>query len=179
AERIVSIQYLAAAVRAVALGDPVRSGRQRSRSLREQEVYDQVFNSSWDLRVFLASLEITHKIETVLQARKTVYETPPIALAHFVAYVYTCSRLARAKYVPAAVAGLVGTAPSDAEVFAIRDDLRASGARLGVRGRHVEGVALSREFIDSFVQNRFGAEARSNERLQPTAQVPPSENSKD
>ena len=157
AERIVSIQYLAAAVRAVALGDPVRSGRQRSRSLREQEVYDQVFNTKWDLRVFLASLEITHKIETVLHARKTVYETPPIALAHFVGYVFACSRLQRAKYAPGEIATLVGSPPSEAEVFAIRDDLRAAGVRLGAKGRRVEGVTLSKEFIDRFVEDRFGS----------------------
>ena len=156
AERIVSIPYLAAAVRAVALGDPVRSGRQRARSLREDEVYEQVFNPKWDLRVFLASLEITHKIETVLQARKTIYETPPIALAHFVSYVYTCSRLGRSRYRPQDVAALVGSAPDETEVFAIRDELRAAGARLQIRGRRVEGVALSREFIDEFVQSRFG-----------------------
>ncbi len=156
AERIVSIQYLAAAVRAVALGDPVTSGRQRSRSLREENVYKLVFNPKWDLQVFLASLEITHKIETILQARKTIYETPPIALAHFVSYVYTCSRFGRSRYRPEDVASLAGSVPSEGEVFAIRDDLRAAGARLQVRGPRSEGVALSREFIDRFVQNRFG-----------------------
>jgi hypothetical protein len=52
---------------------------------------------------------------------------------------------------------LVGSAPSNGEVFAIRADLRTAGARLGVKGRRVEGVALSREFIDTFVQDRFGS----------------------
>lgn len=156
AERIVSISYLAAAVRAIALGDPVRSGRQRSRSLRDEDVYAQVFNPSWDLNVFLASLEISHKIETILQARRTVFETPPIALVHYVGYVYACSKLKKSKYRPAEIAQLAGSLPDEREVFAIREDLQAAGARLGATGRRVEGVALSREFIDRFIEERFG-----------------------
>jgi hypothetical protein len=157
AERIVSISYLAAAVRAIALGDPVRSGRQRSRSLRDEDVYALVFNPSWDLKVFLASLEIANKIETILHARKTVYETPPIALVHFVGYVYACSKLERNNYRPSEVAQLAGSPPNEAEVFAIRGELQAAGVRLGAKGRRVEGVALSREFIDRFVKERFGS----------------------
>src|SRR5205085_3142618 len=83
AERIISISYLAAAVRAIALRDPAKSQRQRSRSLRDEEVYAQVFNPRWDLKVYLASVEITRAVETVLQGRRSVFQTTPIALVHY------------------------------------------------------------------------------------------------
>jgi len=52
ADRIISIPYLAAAVRAIALGEPARSPRQRSRSLRDDQVYETIFNQKWDLKVY-------------------------------------------------------------------------------------------------------------------------------
>lgn len=63
AERIVSVPYLAAAVRAIALRDPVKSPRQRSKSLRDDDVYNAVFNPEWDLNVFLACIQITRAID--------------------------------------------------------------------------------------------------------------------
>jgi hypothetical protein len=107
--------------------------------------------------VFLASLEITHRIESILQTRKSVYETPPIALVHYVGYVYACSRLGRSNYRPAQVAQLAGAPPNEADVNSIREDLQTAGARLGATGKRVEGVALSREFIDRFVRERYGS----------------------
>jgi hypothetical protein len=157
ANHIVSVSYLAAAVRAVALGDPARSQRQRSRSLRDEAVYTQVFNPKWDLAVYLASLEIAHGVETVLHARKSVYETPPIALVHYVGYVHACSKLRKSDYEPEEVAQLAGSPPKEEDVFKIREDLRQAAGRLGPRGRRFEGIALSREFIDRYVQERFGS----------------------
>jgi hypothetical protein len=107
-DRIISMPYLAAAVRAVALGDPAGSPRQRSRSLRDEQVYKQVFNKRWDLNVYLASLEITRAIETVVQPRRLLTNTPPIALVHYVAYVYACSKLGRFECRPDEVAAIVG-----------------------------------------------------------------------
>jgi hypothetical protein len=52
-DRIVSVPYLAAAVRAVALGDPPKQRKQRSRSLRDDKIYNRVFNPKWDIHVFL------------------------------------------------------------------------------------------------------------------------------
>lgn len=123
ADRIVSIPYLAAAVRAVALGDPASSQRQRARSLKNDHVYAQVFDPSWDLNVYLASLEITRRVQAV-------FDTPPITLVHHVGFIYACSRLGTKDYKPSEVAQLAGQPPTEEEVLFIRDELIRAESRL-------------------------------------------------
>jgi cold shock CspA family protein len=149
ADRIVSMPYLAAAVRAVALGDPASSARQRSRSLRDERIYNQVFNSSWDLNIYLASLEITRHVQLYLEARRTVFETPPIALVHYVGFIYACSKLGKSDYEPSEVGQLASAPPTESQVLAIREDLRRAGGRLHTPGRQFQGVVLKRELVDS------------------------------
>lgn len=161
AERIVSIPYLAAAVRAVALGEPARSQQQRSRSLRDEAVYAQVFNSAWDLRVYLASLEITRSVETILHGRRTVFETMPIALVHYFAYIYTCRKLGTSGYRPTDVAQLAQQPPREEDVNQIREELTKTGEREEIQGRRFGGVILNKSFFHRFVQERFGGKGPS------------------
>ncbi|MDP2997866.1 MAG: AIPR family protein [Bryobacterales bacterium] len=157
ADRIVSMPYLAAAVRAVALGDPAASPRQRSSSLRDDKVYRQVFNKKWDLGVYLASLEITQAIEAVIQHRRTFTNTPPIALVHFVAYVYACSKLGKHSYRPDEIAAIAGCPPGPEEVLRIRDALSSASDSPELEGgRFYEGVHLSKNLISEFVRSRYG-----------------------
>jgi hypothetical protein len=153
AERIVSLPYLAAAVRAIALGDPAQSQRQRSKSLRDDEVYAQVFNPTWDLNVYLASLEITRAVEATLHEKRTVFDTLPIALVHHVGFIYTCSVLGKRHYKADEVAQIAGHAPKPVDV--IRDELLEAGARMhGERGRRYG--FLARESFERFLRERFG-----------------------
>jgi hypothetical protein len=155
ADRIVSMPYLAAAVRAVALGDPAASPRQRSRSLRDDEVYKQVFNQRWDLRVYLASLEITRAVETVLQGRRMLTNTPPIALVHYVAYIYVCSKLGKHQYRPDEVAAVAGFPPEPEEVLRIREELSAIPGAKEREGRFYQGVKLNKGLIEDFARGRY------------------------
>jgi len=159
AERIVSIPYLAAAVRAVALRDPARSQRQRSRSLRDEAVYAQVFNSKWDLNVYLASLEITSAVESILHQRRTVFETPPIALVHYVSYIYACDQLRTSKYSPSEVSQLAGSPPDQQSVSRIRTELIEATGRYAGQGRRFEGILLNKTFFATFVEDRYGSKA--------------------
>src|SRR5260370_5135218 len=113
-ERIVSLPYLAAAVRAVALRDPARSHRQPSSSLRDDEVYAQVFDRTWDLNVYLASLEVTRAVEISLHQRRTVFDTVPISLVHYVGCVYACTILRKNNYKPQELADLPAITPPPA-----------------------------------------------------------------
>jgi len=154
AERIISIPYLAAAVRAIALRDPARSQRQRSKSLRDEKVYKQVFNPRWDLNVYLASLEITRAVESALLVRRTAIESPPIALVHYVAFVYACSRLGKCDYRADETAALAGSPPGADELLRIRDELaKALGVRLG---KENEVLRLKKDFVERFVFERYG-----------------------
>ena len=153
ADRIVSMPYLAAAVRAIALGDPASSSRQRSRSLRDEKIYNQVFNQSWDLNVYRASLEITRHVQMYLEARRTVFETPPIALVHYVGFIYACSKLGKSDYRPSEVGQLASAPPPESDVLAIRDDLRRAGGRLHTPGRQFQGVVLNRGLVDSVMKD--------------------------
>jgi len=161
ADRIVSMPYLAAAVRAVALGDPAGSPRQRSRSLRDDDVYNQVFNKRWDLNVYLASLEITRAIEAVLQRRRMLTNTPPIALVHYVAYVYACSKLGKCDYRQDEVATIVGCPPQPEDVLRIRRELSEAPGSCNVEGRYYQGVKLNKAFIEDFVWRRYGTNTRA------------------
>ncbi len=154
-ERIVSLPYLAAAVRAVALRDPARSQRQRSKSLRDDEVYAQVFDPSWDLNVYFSSLEITRAVESNLHHRRTVFDTVPIALVHYFACIYACTVLGKSNYQPQEIVKLAGTTPDPAQIAHIRGQLQEAARSHGARGRRYEGIALSKEFFDKFVRDRF------------------------
>ncbi len=154
-ERIVSLPYLAAAVRAVALRDPARSQRQRSKSLRDDEVYAQVFDRTWDLNVYLASLEVTRAVEISLHQRRTVFDTVPIALVHYVGCVYACTILRKNNYKPQEVAELAGITPQPAQIAEIRRQLKAAAQSQSVSGRRYEGIALIRNSLIGSLENSF------------------------
>lgn len=156
ADRIVSIPYLAAAVRAIALKDPARSQRQRSRSLREDTVYREVFNPRWDLNVYLAALEITRKIETNLNKRQTVFDTPPIALVHYLAFIYACRELGGARYDVSQVAKLAGHPPTAEDISSIRQQMTIATKSSGAQGRRIEGISLNKDFLTDFVNRTYG-----------------------
>ena len=155
AERIISVPYMAAAVRAIALGDPARSPRQRSRHLRDDKVYRQVFNGSWDLHVYLACLEITRSIEISMHTKRKVWDTPPIALAHYIGYAYACQCLKKVNYKPEEVAVLAGAPPNDDQVKSIREELKTATTNFHAPGRTYKGIKLNKSFIDQFIKERF------------------------
>jgi len=154
-ERIVSVTYLAAAVRAVALRDPARSQRQRSKSLREDAVYAQVFDPSWDLRVYLASLEITRAVEISLHQRRTVFDTVPIAFVHYLACIYACTVLGKSNYRPQEVANLAGRVPEPEQIGQIKGQLQEAARSQGAKGKKYGGIVLNREFFEKFLRERF------------------------
>lgn len=155
ADRIVSMPYLASAVRAIALRDPARSQRQRSKSLRDDAVYSEVFDSSWDLGVYLASLEIIRAVESTLNTRRSIWDSPPIALVHFIGYVYVCEALERPKYSPHDVVSLVGRPPTHERVNEISEALEQASIHFHQPGRSYRGIKLNREFIEDYIKNRF------------------------
>jgi hypothetical protein len=157
ADRIVSLPYLAAAVRAIALGDPARSQRQRSRSLRDDGVYTQVFNPAWDLNVYLASLEITRSVEMTLHGRRTILDILPIALVHYVGFIYACTRLGKSNYTPGETAQMVGSAPRTEDVTKILDEVKEAANKAGIKGRtRYGGIIFDKSYLTRYVSERFG-----------------------
>lgn len=154
ADRIVSVPYLAAAVRAIVLGDPASSQKKRSRHLRDDKAYRQVFDPSWDLRVYLASIEITRSIEFALKTRRNVWDTPPTALVHYIGYVYTCRCLKKVKYNPDEVATLAGTLPTENDINNIREELKNASTNFHAPGKTYRGIKLNRKFIEQFVKEK-------------------------
>ncbi len=150
-DRIVSMPYLASAIRAIALGDPAKSPKQRSKSLRDEETYKQIFVPAWDLNVYLASLEITRSVEVALHTRRNVWDTPPISLVHFIGYVYTCKKLNKHRYSPNEVAQLAGHPPSQKEILEISDELKRASDSSHRPGKTFLGIKLNKMFIDQYV----------------------------
>lgn len=155
ADRIVSVPYLAAAVRAIALGDPAGSQKQRSRSLRDDDTYKMIFNTSWDLNVFLASLNITRAIEVKLNTRRSVWNSPPSRLVHYVGFVYICETLGKYRYNPDEVVSLVGVTPDAEDVARISQELQDASKGAREPGLKYKGIKLSKTFIERFVREKF------------------------
>lgn len=154
-DRIISIPYLASAVRAIALRDPARSRKQRSKSLRDDAVYNEVFDTGWDLGVYLASLEITRAVETALSTRRSVWDSPPIALVHFIGYVYACETLGKSSYRPYDISKLVGKIPSQEKIHSLRQSLEQASKDFHLPGRSYKGIKLNRAFIENYIKQMF------------------------
>lgn len=155
-ERIVTVPYLAAAVRAIALGDPARSQRQRSKSLRDDDTYKQIFDERWDIEVFLASLEITKAVEHAIHKRGSVLDSLPIALVHYLGYLFTCDSLGKPHYNANEVGKLVGKLPTTEKLEALKNELAEASTTHGTPGRRIMGIALNKELFDTFIKQRFG-----------------------
>lgn len=116
AARIISIPYLAAAVRAIAICDPAGSPQKRSRTFRNDDAYHTVFNTKWDLKVFLICIEITREIEIILNSRRHMINAPTLALVHFIANAYTVLKLQNNKYSPEDILDLYDNYPTANDV---------------------------------------------------------------
>lgn len=154
ADRIVSVAYVASAVRAIALGDPARWQSQRAKSLRDDTTYHSLFNESWDLRVYLACVEITRAVEKVLHSRRSVWDTPPMTITHHIGFAYVCQSLGKFPYKPDEIVPLAGMPPSPEKVAEIRTALQEA-SRQGRPGRRYEGIVISKSFIEDFVSGKF------------------------
>jgi hypothetical protein len=157
ADRIISIPYLAAAVRAIALREPARSQRQRSRSLRDNEVYRVVFNEKWDLRVYLVCIEIARATERALNARRSGswWNAPPMALSHFVSFVYVCERMGKFDYEPEDIIQLANQPPTEEDVLRITADLSRASKRSLSNERRVKGVLLNSVFMEAYIREKL------------------------
>ncbi len=160
-ERIVTVPYLAAAVRAIALGEPARSQRQRSKSLRDDGTYRQIFDERWDIEVFLASLEITKAVENAIHTRSSVLDSLPIALVHYLGYLFICDALGKPHYNPNEVGKLVGRLPTTEQLEALKKELAEASTAYGIPGRLIWGIALNKQFFDRFISQRFGIKSEA------------------
>ena len=154
-ERIVTVPYLAAAVRAIALGDPARSQRQRSKSLRDDETYKQIFDERWDIEVFLTSLEITKAVEAAIHRRSSVLNSLPIALVHYLGYLYTCVALGKPRYNPNEVGKLVGVPPTMEQVEILKKELVEASVNTSETGRRIMGITLNKALFDTYITKKF------------------------
>jgi hypothetical protein len=157
ADRIVAVTYLASAVRAVALGDPANSPRQRAKSLRDEAVYSKVFNPKWSLSVYLASLEIVRAVELALQQRKKKSQllSSPIRLVHFVAFAWVCLKLSKSRYTPEEIVSLRQNGPTTEEAVEISRKLHNFTRTAGIPQRGRDGISLNAAFMDRFLESEL------------------------
>lgn len=127
ADRIVEVTYLASAIRAVALGDPANSPRQRAKSLRDDNIYSKVFSAKWDLSVFLTSLEVVRAVELAINPRKKSKKRlgSPMKMrnVHFIAYILVCSILGKSKYRPDEIVPILKNLPSEEDILVLQSRL--------------------------------------------------------
>jgi hypothetical protein len=167
ANRIITIPYLASAVRAIALGDPARSPRQRSKSLRDDQVYNSVFVNKWDLRVYRVSLEIVRAVEEALHSRRSTWYTAPQAVTHFIGFVYVSDLLQKYPYRPEEVAALEGMIPEREEVTAILRELVDASKQVRRAQIRTRGVVLEKTFIEAFARRRIAERNKAQLGVEP------------
>jgi hypothetical protein len=165
ADRIITIPYLASAVRAVALGKPADSQKQRAKSLRDDSVYNAIFKEKWDLNLYLASLEIISAVQRQFVKRASVLNAPPMSIVHYIGYIYVCDTLRKIRYTPEEVAALAAKPPSPAEIEGITASLRAASTEYfgdqkpkKAKGtKTYQGIRLNRDFLEHYIRARVKA----------------------
>jgi hypothetical protein len=122
-----------------------------------------VFKQGWDLRIYLACIEISRAVEHALHTRRSAWwNAPPMALSHFISFVYVCERLGKFPYQPEEVVALINEPPTVEVVARIRDELSAASKRELSNERRTKGVLLSTEFVERYVTEKISRAASSN-----------------
>jgi hypothetical protein len=166
AERIVSMSAVGSAVRALVLRDPAVAVREKTRWMRDDDQYSQIFNSSWNLGVFLACVEIVKAVDLVLRDEKKQrpkYARRQLASYHFlISLLYVCQKLRSVSYSPNDLAPLVGSKPSASDVNSIIGHLTACAPSFGSpaaksRKRPRPGADFAEYVITELKKNNYQA----------------------
>lgn len=157
AHKIISMAYLASAIRAVALRDPAGSQRARSKSLRDERVYDQIFAKKRDLDVYLLSLEIVKAVE-LANLRDISGRSVPIALAHYIAFFWVAETLQSSIYTEQELLSLKGKVPTPDDVARIRGEMREASKRSWRTAKTYDGIVLNRDLMIGFIADKEWAD---------------------
>jgi len=150
AGRIVAISYLGAAVRAIVLSDPVSSIERKTRWMRDDETYRQIFNKTFSVSTYLTCMEIVKTAEILLRRELsgiTIGRSTRRQLAPLISLMYVQMMLKKKKFKANEVAKLEGIPPSEADVTklckVIQSKLDQEGSsRLNLRNKKLVGEIL-------------------------------------
>lgn len=122
-DRIISMSYLGAAVQALVLRRPALAEEQRTRYMRQDKEYREVFSDSWDLHVFLVCLELVKHFDSRLRAMEVIPSLNIIGKLHNLKFlaslIFVCASLESTDYDADQLASLKGRLPTVAEVEAV------------------------------------------------------------
>ena len=105
-ERIVSMSYLGACVVAIALRDPGRARTMRTRYLRNDERYAEIFSAAYPLELYLKCLEAVKTVETLTRKEqdRLPFQISRLAIGKprdprlLIAYVLTSRTIGKCDY---------------------------------------------------------------------------------
>ena len=105
-ERIVSMSYLGACVVAIALRNPKRAMTMRTRYLRDDKKYSEIFSSTFPLSVYLKCLEVVKAVEISTRKQQgrlpSLFSRPVIGRPRdprlIIAYVLMCRMIGKSDY---------------------------------------------------------------------------------
>jgi hypothetical protein len=120
ADRIVAISYLGAAVRAIVLRDPVSAIERKTRWMRKDETYRQIFNEKFSVSMYLTCLEIVKTAETLLRGELsgiTFSRGARRSLAPLISLMYVQKKLQKKDFKANEVAKLEGILPTKKDVI--------------------------------------------------------------
>src|SRR5579864_5442055 len=94
-------------------------------------------------------VQANRAVEHALHTRRSAWwNAPPMALSHFISFVYVCECLSKFPYQPEEVVALIDRPPTVDEVTRIRDELSAPSKKALSHERRTKGVLLSTEFVE-------------------------------
>lgn len=171
--RIVSLSFMAAAVRAVALADPVRAFPQETKFMRSDADYRRVFDSRTELAALRVCLELARMPDRIggdrmrrLCATHALSARSIKDLRFICAYAYAIRALAAPRFRPNALSGLADRLPSEHN-FAhhIHLVLEAAERWSGEKPIRSRRVAQDQGFVAAIAQEFGGSRPDPDEEI--------------
>lgn len=134
ADKIVAISYLGAAVRAIALSDPLPAIERKTRWIRDDEDYRRIFNEQYGLSMYRACLEIMKATEATLRdgfPGLTLSRHRRRELAPLVSLMYVMTKLRKRHFGVQEIAQLEGVVPSREEIADLFEVIESESAAAG------------------------------------------------
>jgi len=171
ADRIVSMSFLGAAIRALVFRELGAIEKQQTKWMRDDERYNMVFDEDRDLRVYLVCIEVVKRIDLLLRdigAREGHKRLAYRARMFVISLLYVLSCLKTTGYAPEDLIQLQSKPAKRTEIEKLIDHIDECGSEWGfdmTRGKL--GKRQSRSFtqyvVDRFVGNSFRPIRRSQD----------------
>jgi hypothetical protein len=102
--KIVSLFYLSSAIQAICMGELNKASRLKTSSFRQDDIYNEIFNTSWKIELFLKVVLIQRRMDSVLSQFEFANRKAPSQaerlFKHIFSYIFASEELKSIYYGP-------------------------------------------------------------------------------